>query len=119
MIDRDEMTEPRRQKNPSKAFVFYPAESWKLSVAPEVLVTFVHNQTKLSAPTSSGKTSELLNGITSNFATETDNRNLFDYIRNHADTEPGKDRRSCLGIIGAALSETPEVFAELERDVFG
>ena len=124
LIDRDEMTEPRRQeKSKQGVCVLSRRELENYLFAPEVLVTFCRQQNKAECTDKLlEKTSELLNGHHFEFCDlRPITRNLFDYIKTTTQIQnPGKDRREfALEYLVPALRETPEVFAELERDVFG
>ena len=123
LIDRDEMTESARKERIQQGVrVLTRRELENYLYAPEVLSTFCKRENKEGLESEIlGKAHELLGGGAPKFADLRPlTRELFDFIKEKTQLQnPGNDRREfAVEHLVPALRETPNVFRELEEDIF-
>ena len=123
LIDRDEMAESAREEKIQRDIrVLRRRELENYLFAPEVLSAFCKGENKEGLETEIlGKAQELLNGGAPEFADlRPITRELLRFIKLKTQLQNlGNDRREfALEHLAPALRETPNVFQELEEDIF-
>ena len=124
LIDRDEMTESSRSNRIQQGVcVLTRRELENYLYAPEVLSTFCTRENKEGLESEIlGKAKDLISGGVPAFVDlRPVTRELFEFIKSKTLLQnPGNSRREfALEHLVPALRETPMVFEELQKDIFG
>lgn len=123
LIDRDEMTESaRRERIQRDVRVLRRRELENYLYAPEVLRTFCKREGKEELESEIlAKADQLRNGVAAEVADlRPITREVFEFIKVKTQLQnPGNDRREfAVEHLVPALRETPNVFRDLEEDIF-